>query len=290
MLLKGIEAHITVDGTELTEYAPTVDTGRSIATCWIPSEASKTFSLSWRNSEPFSFPIGGYSRIDGVDCKGEKPIEEGMCGHRVQSDVFTSPTLSSTFMFTTSESSDDGSCCASGLCTKDVGDIVLEIWGVDTIREVIPWDFELPKRQVCYRLKNEITHCVALRKPKHVGIKKILGCHGIHPIARFVFKYRSADVLKSLGIMTKDASLSRVQMKRKSSEEEHTIKTEEGSERDSYQEQERRWNAPGIVRDHTKRRRLSETASNDISEEKRPRIGSRTMKLEYLLVNPRPAS
>ncbi|KAF9001560.1 hypothetical protein BDQ17DRAFT_625240 [Cyathus striatus] len=172
--LNGLEATLIVDHAVLQEYAITTDHKNSIVACWVPSKANKTISISWQNSSPFHHPIGGYVKVDGRDCKGEKPVPRGACEERLHSEVFVSPTFTRPFMFCNLGPADAKSPCSDLNCLQGLGEISLEIWEVNPVEAHSPPHFELPPLNICDRVRKELTHCITyvsrvLRSPVFIG-------------------------------------------------------------------------------------------------------------------------
>ncbi|SJL09956.1 uncharacterized protein ARMOST_13338 [Armillaria ostoyae] len=56
-------AWVTIEGIQAKEYQVEVTSGR--VTCWIPSEANKTFKIHWKDNN-FAFPTKIIARVDGT--------------------------------------------------------------------------------------------------------------------------------------------------------------------------------------------------------------------------------
>ncbi|KAJ7222901.1 hypothetical protein C8J57DRAFT_1536118 [Mycena rebaudengoi] len=61
MQLGHFSASVSVDGVQLSEYAPEYSADGQEATCWIPSESGKKFKIEWSNAAASaSCHISGY--------------------------------------------------------------------------------------------------------------------------------------------------------------------------------------------------------------------------------------
>nr|GAT54652.1 predicted protein [Mycena chlorophos] len=68
MQLNGFSGWISIDDNPVTEYAIEVGEARKTASCWIPSEVGKTFSVQWNNLSYNGTDTSARVSIDGTRC------------------------------------------------------------------------------------------------------------------------------------------------------------------------------------------------------------------------------
>ena len=70
---RGISASVEVGGIDLPHYQPEFDEATKSATCWIPSEAGKEFTIRWE-AEEHVCPRGNFSADVYLDGDSEAKI------------------------------------------------------------------------------------------------------------------------------------------------------------------------------------------------------------------------
>ncbi|KAF8557432.1 hypothetical protein OG21DRAFT_1505389 [Imleria badia] len=110
MQIGDFTARIVVDDEELEEYHVELETPTRV-TCWIASEAQKTFSIRWHcHAENRTAGNVGWVTIDGVCCDG-LPMHPGPVGEgdtKEMYDVNASNKKARGFLFSHIQFSDDG--------------------------------------------------------------------------------------------------------------------------------------------------------------------------------------
>jgi len=204
MDLKGFSAWITVDGTELKHFNVEILDNGNKATCWIPSEAGKKFTVNWRDSNRDSM-IGGFIKMDGISCGGNT-INPGVLRLPVTIQKSSMPASSMTekpFLFSPLELTDDDAYLDHGATSNNLGEIMIEIWRVTPIASAAASRMHFPDAQKVHeRSKKALAHRVKLGDEVYAPQKPTLQVKKIDmvPLVTFVFKYRSLDMLRANGI------------------------------------------------------------------------------------------
>ncbi|KAF8072181.1 hypothetical protein FPV67DRAFT_1484270 [Lyophyllum atratum] len=197
----GFEVYITVDGVRLPEYEVSADAGANAtaATCWIPSEAGKSFAVNWRPLEPRPVERSGIIDVDGV-CIGGNLMKERMTLLVTRDYLVTSPTTSRPLMFAPIELTDDDTYLNSENM-KDLGDIVLRLSHVESTGVETPKTHDpLVDGKVHERSKKAMVHRVQFGQESVRPTVTMTTFKHISTLATFTFKYRSLDVLRADGI------------------------------------------------------------------------------------------
>jgi len=191
MELSGLSAWITVDSTELTQY--NIEVSGNKATCWIPSETGKKFTLNWRDSDR-ACQLAGYVYIDGVPCGGNT-VPPGLPGCPVtvrKSSIPTSTMSEKPFMFSRLELTDDDSLLDG--VTSQLGEISIEIWRVAVVSFMPAHGIYFPEAQKVHeKSKKALAHRVELGDEvfaPQTQFSKVAKTD-YAPLATFTFKYRS---------------------------------------------------------------------------------------------------
>jgi len=201
MKINDFEAWIAVDDTPLQQYDIKMDTTSNSATCWIPSEVDKEFSIDWRKLVPETV-CGGYVYLDGEYTACHILQETGLQSSSIRR-VTISPTHYKPMVFSALDSTDDDLYLYSD-SSRQLGEIRLEIWSVEIGEELIVTDVfpGVGKGKIHERSKKAIAHQIKLgdeqlfQEPP-IGVETTRVAH----LATFVFKYRSIDLLRANGIV-----------------------------------------------------------------------------------------
>ncbi|KDQ63544.1 hypothetical protein JAAARDRAFT_29561 [Jaapia argillacea MUCL 33604] len=206
--LRELEASITVDGSELEQYDTRLAQSDQEATCWIPSEAGKSFSITWNDSLTSREDcMVAKIEIDGVKCGGRVmyPPNHGKWSSSMHSKNYVSASSASTraFFFQRTKSSDPIPHPKIDDHPEHTREIVLRIWRVQigTHRRCERAPINLPEMSGTsngaepprIQFGHEIT-CRKRTNPKCTTLDP-------QPYATFIFKYRPAEVLKARGII-----------------------------------------------------------------------------------------
>ncbi|GLB40680.1 hypothetical protein LshimejAT787_0805510 [Lyophyllum shimeji] len=208
MELLGFEAYITVDGVKVPHYEVKIDERTKAASCWIPSEAGKTFAVNWRPLKPRHFVTCGWVYLDGVSV-GAEYARMGRSSFVSQCDVVTSPSTTRPFLFAPVKLTDDDAYLKSEN-TKDLGSIVLRICAVKMkeVRKARVWTPILVEK-VHERTKKATVHQVQFGEERRGAEIYVRESSHIATLATFTFKYRSLERLRADSIAPPDPALQR---------------------------------------------------------------------------------
>ncbi|KAH6913495.1 hypothetical protein BKA70DRAFT_1263033 [Coprinopsis sp. MPI-PUGE-AT-0042] len=210
----GYNFSVVVDGRKLPEYNTTVDESKGfpVVTCWVPSEAGKTFHIDIaappaprRSNTVFKLLLDGRRpSVRGNLLKKTNTTKEFMlCEEKVTA------TTARSFQFGTLQLTDDETLLSTD--TQALGNIHVK---VDSVENLEP----KPKKQdgfgrgqitsqIHERSKKAMVHCiqggeeriVSKAGNRHTAIDQ-------QRIAEVIFKYRSLDVLIADGIAPQSSS------------------------------------------------------------------------------------
>ncbi|KAF9787885.1 hypothetical protein BJ322DRAFT_588943 [Thelephora terrestris] len=209
--LNGVQVTIVCNDQPLEEYEVTYE--GDTATCWIPSEAGKTFEIRWR-VQP-GLPLHNVHRVFDcyMDGRGMKR-SLGKPSHRSGSvvGVSTGATTLRPFTFSRIQLTEE----EGGLSTKTSADLSHLGTIIVKAHRAKPWSIlpyidklrtcpsELPA--VCEKSKKAASHCTSLgaqrtqkTRPRAHGVELL----GRSPVATFVFRYASKGMLQAQGIIPK---------------------------------------------------------------------------------------
>ncbi|KIY63010.1 hypothetical protein CYLTODRAFT_426459 [Cylindrobasidium torrendii FP15055 ss-10] len=199
LLSTGVQAWVCVDGVRCEEFQETVSENGRDVTCWIASEAGKTFSIHWTDvpvdQTAYMLTIDGAS-VGGVCCKDPngRRIENTMTGRRVAA------TEERPFMFAPIKQSDDESLLLNSI--EGVGEIKIKTYTAH-FTPTHP-TYKQPDAQKTFheRMKKGVDHQTSFGEarysPPTSGVSYIPTQIG--PIYSLTFKYRPLNVLQAHGI------------------------------------------------------------------------------------------
>lgn len=238
MKFLGFHAYITVDGVELPQYDVRYDEDAETATCWIPSEAGRSFAVNWRHLESRPFKICGQVYIDGSKVGGKICSRNGS-QLLTQDNTITSSTTTRPLLFAPIQLTDDDSYLESdGI--KDLGDIVLCMVHVEAKGKREPTTKKLPiDEKIHERSKKALVHRATfgeeIMRWKKIRVTKT---KNIARLATFKFRYRSIDVLRADGIAPPNPMAPEARRgKRKADEINRRAEVEEPEDDDEEKEQ-----------------------------------------------------
>ncbi|RDB28684.1 hypothetical protein Hypma_014843 [Hypsizygus marmoreus] len=202
MKLADFEAHINVDGVALPEYSCQTDKDGEKVSCWIPSEAGKSFTVSWKTLVGKPYEISGKVNIDGNSLGGR--IQYPNATMTVE---HTGASISSTterpFIFSSLNTTDDDTYL-NNTTTMSIGDITIAFWEIVTGEETYAIPITLSNEKVHERSKKAMAHRVELGELKERSSRKTVMATNVRVLSTFVFKYRSIDILRAEGIAPPD--------------------------------------------------------------------------------------
>ncbi|KAK0217651.1 hypothetical protein EDD85DRAFT_1029398 [Armillaria nabsnona] len=195
--LNSVSAWISVDDAPLPEFGEEMFHADRKVTCWIPSEAGKTFYINWKLEELSEVGCtAGWASVDGK-CVSAKLLYSGYDTARV-TGVNTSDVTVRPIMFTSLELTDDEELI-HGSTLSELGEINIEIWRVERLARL---PFQSPGfdevGKIHERSKKAIAHCVKtgddIPLPKPVTSNKV---KKLSHLVTFIFKYRPLGILQA---------------------------------------------------------------------------------------------
>ncbi|KAK0214254.1 hypothetical protein EDD85DRAFT_963171 [Armillaria nabsnona] len=194
--LNSVSAWISVDDAPLPEFGEEMFHADRKVTCWIPSEAGKTFYINWKLEELSEVGCtAGWASVDGK-CVSAKLLYSGYDTARV-TGVNTSDVTVRPIMFTSLELTDDEELI-HGSTLSELGEINIEIWRVERLARL---PFQSPGfdevGKIHERSKKAIAHCVSedflslLYPVTSNKVKKL------SHLVTFIFKYRPLGILQA---------------------------------------------------------------------------------------------
>ncbi|KAG0699642.1 hypothetical protein DFH29DRAFT_935698 [Suillus ampliporus] len=197
---RDFSAWIVSEGEQITEYLVAVDANAHSVSCWIPSEAGKTFSIHWRD-EGTQVHSCTFISLDGYVVPGRFLFGEGTAS---RNGIRTGPSTERPFVFAQTQSSG-----ASGQGMKDAGTIVLKVKRVklqgskpaNPLQNIPDWNSQSHVGEHCVGYGEETQ--TYLQSPTTWQVKPYNRA-GKRSYVTFVFRYRSRDWLMAQGIITNE--------------------------------------------------------------------------------------
>ncbi|TFK36686.1 hypothetical protein BDQ12DRAFT_736772 [Crucibulum laeve] len=201
-----LSACIKMDGKELTEYGVDCSADGKQATCWIPSEVGKQFSVYWKDSERV---VGKSSKIvvDGIACNGghlHRTCDRPKQDSREIKGVATSSSKEKPFKFAMQELTDEEEFLnmnvSAGLAQITLVIHDAKMGGIKPYKRSKQPKFPTP-RKIHERAKKGVQHAVELgdeiaRHPANF----LRDIHTICVVGTFTFRYRPLSLLRASGI------------------------------------------------------------------------------------------
>ncbi|KAG2157225.1 hypothetical protein DEU56DRAFT_763539 [Suillus clintonianus] len=195
---RGFSACIISEGNLISEYLVAVDETENKISCWIPSEAGKTFSVHWRD-EGTRVRSCAFITLDGFVVPG-RFLWGG--GETFRNGVRTGPQTERPFVFAQSPSSG-----ASGQSTQDAGCITLKVKQVELegskpanpLQKIPDWNAQSHVGDHCVGYGEEMK--TYEQSPTTWKVKPS-DKHGNKTHVTFVFRYRSPEWLIAQGILS----------------------------------------------------------------------------------------
>ncbi|KAJ8586104.1 hypothetical protein M405DRAFT_744160 [Rhizopogon salebrosus TDB-379] len=100
---RGFSAWIVSEGQQIHEYLVAVDKKANRVSCWIPSEAGKTFSIHWKDAGT-NVHSCTFITLDGFVVPGRFLFGEGSAS---RDGIRTGPSTERPFVFAQSQNSGD---------------------------------------------------------------------------------------------------------------------------------------------------------------------------------------
>ncbi|KAJ6526257.1 hypothetical protein DFH09DRAFT_1187839 [Mycena vulgaris] len=212
--ISSFTAWITIEGSTCPIYGLRNTTSAADATCWIPSQEGKKFSVNWSNRSRL-VPIYAQLSIDGVVCSTHFMLDLFL--HPDDPDAIgisyatTSDFTRRDFVFSAIQVTDDDAY----LCTLDsppaFGTIRLELWEADIGRIArVPFQHSYGAAVLESQVIHEKSKKAGAHHVKFGGeyvvpqatVNMVSGTRaGAAPLATFTFNYRPYAILMAGGII-----------------------------------------------------------------------------------------
>ncbi|KAJ7679271.1 hypothetical protein DFH06DRAFT_507865 [Mycena polygramma] len=205
MQLGQFSASITVDDVPLPEYAVEYAADGMEATCWIPSETDKEFSIDLRDADASPRRIvSGRVAVDGMRCGGMHLSDPSRTGVSTASrnSVSTSDTTRRPLKFAKQVLTDDDTYLNVAI-SPDLGTIkavfALVRPRAGSLKK--PRHYDEPANILHERSKKALGHSVQLGPEYHRNSHTTsLPSQTIETLATLTFKYRPIELLRAQGI------------------------------------------------------------------------------------------
>ncbi|KAJ7722255.1 hypothetical protein B0H14DRAFT_3006632 [Mycena olivaceomarginata] len=209
MRLGELHAWISVDGVELSEFAVEYSADGKEASCWIPSECDKRFSVEWKNTRSSSRQtVNAQVTVDGTKCGNSNmrcrdPLHPQIASGNRDS-VATSAHSRQPFLFAQQALTDDDNLLNAAI-SPELGSVKVQIRKVVSVPSRRPsrpvWSRHSFESKVLHeRSKKAIGHSVQFGAVYPARNSKSDPIDVIANLATFVFKYRPIELLRAQGI------------------------------------------------------------------------------------------
>ncbi|EIW84402.1 hypothetical protein CONPUDRAFT_163544 [Coniophora puteana RWD-64-598 SS2] len=208
MRVGDFSASVLVDGSPLDEFDVVVDEEKLSATCYVPSEAGKKFSVRWKCWEEIrTMESGGYISVDDITCKTGNVVRTGILGTsdtKERSGISLDRETTQDFVFSNVKLTDDEAYLRTHGLEK-VGEIKLTIKRGISALKTVPMLYNNGVKEfepVNEKLGKTMVHRVGFGKQRKRSIPRE-GWHfsaSTDPFIYFIFRYRPLDVLQAQGI------------------------------------------------------------------------------------------
>ncbi|KAJ7019996.1 hypothetical protein C8F04DRAFT_1051258 [Mycena alexandri] len=198
----GFSAWITTEGVKAEEFDVQTAESSKMATCWIPSEGGKKFSVHWSN---LSVPglTGGRVLVDGNNCDGQILAQKRRPTSTAMGGMNETTTSVRPFVFGALDITDDETVADLAYPDEGLGTIDLEIWRVDK-NDAGPstWrNLAIPApKKIHERSKKAVTQRIGFSDSVDRPPAKVVSCRWTERLVTFSFKYRQLDLLRADGI------------------------------------------------------------------------------------------
>ncbi|KAJ7767225.1 hypothetical protein B0H16DRAFT_1521342 [Mycena metata] len=205
MHLGPYHATVHVDGAPLPEYAIEISNDGLEATCWIPSQNNKNFSIKLKNTNHSHHKtISGRVAVDGIKCGGlHLASRDGSRTSRAQRDsVSTSSSTRRPLTFSQPALTDDDAYLNASI-SPDLGTIKVDFCLVQPSRRKKDrkWYVRHEPQILHERSKKGMGHSIQFGPEYHrLNASKMIASHTVKSVARFSFKYRPIELLRAEGI------------------------------------------------------------------------------------------
>ncbi|KAG6818539.1 hypothetical protein H0H93_004188 [Arthromyces matolae] len=202
MQFMDFEIQILVDGTVLPEYDVQYDEEGKIATCWIPSDAGKSFTATEKLLKQFEYDIAKFMYADGTFIAGTLARAGRIPPIKTIDSKRVSPTTARPLLFSDIELTDDDVYLNAGV--KDLGNLKWTILRGETSTVAREYENDAAndtsEKKVHERSKKGMKHQVSFGDQVDIPNKNIYDFKSHSTICEFIFKYRSPSILRADGI------------------------------------------------------------------------------------------
>ncbi|KAF8150142.1 hypothetical protein B0H34DRAFT_732712 [Crassisporium funariophilum] len=200
------EAWVEVDGKKAACYMPVVDTAKKEVTCWIASEAGKSFSVQWQKWDA-ACDLAARLYLDGRSVKTKYREQRQVGKLAMFNSISTSPTTARPFLFSVLDLTDDDAYLQESSSCKNIGEIKLRVHRVTrpVYRECKKTYVarELGADKVHERAKKSTVHQVGLGDEQTKTRSNINHSYKLMDrIVTFKFIYRPLDMLQANGMLS----------------------------------------------------------------------------------------
>jgi len=202
--ISNYSAWIEVDGKKLPEYDVQYSDNGTRATCWIPSEAGKEFSIVYDHPLRVS-ATSTKIWIDGVSCRGKVMKAKSRKTIVYHKGISTSEHTYRPYVFSNCQLTDNDDAFGLG---PGIGEIKLTVRDA-LVQARVPFSHNhavLPPLHIHERSKKGIVHGTQLGQDVSRPRKGLYHTRSIQKLASFVFKYRPIAVLMADGIAPPEKS------------------------------------------------------------------------------------
>ncbi|KAJ6622913.1 hypothetical protein B0H10DRAFT_2187323 [Mycena sp. CBHHK59/15] len=216
--ISSFTAWITIEGLQCPVYALLHGSSAKDATCWIPSQEGKKFSVNWSNAYR-DRPIFAQLSIDGVVCSTHfmlDAFDHPQDAHAIGiSYATTSDFTRRDFVFDAIQVTDDDAYLYTLDSPPTFGTIRLELWEAD-IQRIVQAPFQHQYGSAV--LESQILHETSKKAGSHhvkfggeyvvpqATVNMVNGTRkGSGPVSTFTFNYRPYDILMAGGIIPRPA-------------------------------------------------------------------------------------
>ncbi|KAK0199177.1 hypothetical protein F5146DRAFT_123620 [Armillaria mellea] len=192
-----LSAWISVDDVPLPEFGQEVSQVDRKATCWVPSEAGKTFHINWKHEDLFGC-TGGWAFVDGKYVSGQ--LMDISLGQNTAciTGVATSAITEQPIMFTSLELTDNDDFLHNA-ASPELGEIKVDLWVVQKM-DSLPFqitNFD-DAGKIHERSKKAISHCATtgdeVDLPRPMTFRNV---RKLNHLVTFIFRYRPLGVLQA---------------------------------------------------------------------------------------------
>ncbi|ESK95308.1 hypothetical protein Moror_3935 [Moniliophthora roreri MCA 2997] len=191
-------AWLTIEGVDAQEYDVQVDQEKHTVTCWVASEAGRTYNVSLKTSRTDT--VNALLRIDGAAINGRTIRSNSTTKSATFNGFRATSTAIHPFRFSRVAITDDHDLGTSD--NAKLGDIELIIQRATIVGHKDWTPMAVPADRTFHETtKKGFNHSTSFSQSKSTEVTRaaIVKTHG-EPLAVFTFKYRPLGILQASGI------------------------------------------------------------------------------------------